>query len=93
MHQRVSQIFARHSKTGDIIFRYMFRTKSKAVLLSMCLNAIKHMHIECNDHIHMESGHSQMECDSMHSTIESTIKKTGHIQPDGLLPNCFNGST
>ena len=40
----------------------------------MCLDVLKDVQIECIDHIYMESGHSQMECDSAHSTIESAIK-------------------
>jgi hypothetical protein len=37
---------------------------------SMCLHAVTVLSIKTIDHIYLESGHSQMECDSVHSTIE-----------------------
>jgi len=36
----------------------------------MCLRAVRNLNIESIEHIYMESGHSQMECDSVHSVIE-----------------------
>ena len=47
----------------------------------MCLNAVNHLPVECIDHIYMESGHSQMECDSVHSTIESALKTQDVFSP------------
>jgi hypothetical protein len=41
---------------------------------SMCLYATTHLPITTIDHVYMESGHSQMECDSVHSTIEKATK-------------------
>jgi hypothetical protein len=37
--------------------------------------------IEIIDHKFLESGHTQMECDSMHSAIEFAKKKTEHYIP------------
>lgn len=37
---------------------------------AMCLHATVVLPISTIDHIYMESGHSQMECDSVHSAIE-----------------------
>ena len=48
---------------------------------TMCLDVLKDVQIECIDHIYMESGHSQMECDSAHSTIESAIKHQDIYSP------------
>ena len=48
---------------------------------AMCLNAVKSMPIACIDHIYMESGHSQMECDSVHSTIETALKTQDVYSP------------
>ena len=41
----------------------------------MCLSAVQAHSLEIIDHIYMEPGHSQMECDSAHSTIESAFEK------------------
>ena len=43
-------------------------------LSTMCLSAVQAHSLEIMDHIYMESGHSQMECDSAYSTIESALK-------------------
>ena len=48
---------------------------------TMCLNAVKSMPISGIDHIYMESGHSQMECDSVHSTIERALKTQDVYNP------------
>src|SRR5688572_13423406 len=49
---------------------------------SMCLQAVANSnHLECIDHIFMESGHSQMECDSVHSAIESAVKNRNIYAP------------
>jgi hypothetical protein len=48
---------------------------------SMCLYAVSVLHIKTIDHIYMESGHSQMECDSVHSTIEKAKKNVPVYAP------------
>jgi hypothetical protein len=48
---------------------------------SMCLNAVKERNIDCIDHIFMESGHSQMEVDSVHSCIETAVKNQNIYSP------------
>ena len=40
----------------------------------MCLHTVRELEIESIDHVFMESGHSQMEVDSVHSTIESACR-------------------
>ena len=40
----------------------------------MYLSTVQSHSIEIIDRIYMESGHSQIECDSAHSTIESALK-------------------
>ena len=40
----------------------------------MCLSAVQSHSIEIIDHIYMESGHSQMECDSAHCAVKSALK-------------------
>ena len=42
---------------------------------AMCLDAVQRTHVQCIAHLYMESGHSQKECDSAHSTIESALKR------------------
>jgi hypothetical protein len=42
---------------------------------TMCLRAVKELPIKSTDHVFMESGHSQMECDSVHSAIEFACRK------------------
>ncbi|KAF3857119.1 hypothetical protein F7725_008978, partial [Dissostichus mawsoni] len=42
---------------------------------AMCLHAVKTLPISIIDHKFMESGHSQMECDSVHAAIETARKK------------------
>ena len=41
---------------------------------TICLSAVQAHTLEIMNLIYMESGHSQMECDSAHSTIESALK-------------------
>ena len=41
---------------------------------TMCLSTVQAHSLEIIDHIYLESGHSQMECDSAHFTIESALK-------------------
>jgi hypothetical protein len=48
---------------------------------TMCLRAIRELPIVTIEHIFMESGHSQMECDSAHSAIESAYKKVDIYSP------------
>lgn len=43
-------------------------------IAAMCLLVVKTLPIDVIDHKFMESGHSEMECDSMHSTIEKAAK-------------------
>jgi len=48
---------------------------------AMCLRAVKEYSIECIDHLFMESGHSQMEVDSVHSTIENACRNQDVYAP------------
>jgi hypothetical protein len=48
---------------------------------AMFLYAVQKTNVELIDHFYMESGHSQMECDSAHSTIEKMVKKTDIYTP------------
>ena len=48
---------------------------------AMCLNAVRHLPIECIDHVYMESGHSHMECDTAHSMIETALKNQDVYNP------------
>lgn len=48
---------------------------------SMCLHAVTILPIKTIDHIYMESGHSQMECDSVHSTIEKAKRTVPIYSP------------
>ena len=42
---------------------------------AMSLHAVNTLPISIIDHIFMESGHSKMECDSVHAAIETARKK------------------
>ena len=48
---------------------------------SMCLHAATVLPISVIDQIYMEGGHSQMECDSVHSTIERAKKSVPVYAP------------
>lgn len=50
---------------------------------AMCLHAVKKLSISVIDHKFMEPGHSQMECDSVHATIETARKNVPVYSPDG----------
>ena len=46
----------------------------------MCLRAVRLLHVGPR----LESGHSQMECDSVHSVIENACKKTDIYSPHDI---------
>ncbi|QQP40799.1 Uncharacterized protein FKW44_014967 [Caligus rogercresseyi] len=50
---------------------------------AMCLHAVKDLPISIIDHKFMESGHSQMECDSVHAAIETARKNVPVYSPQG----------
>ncbi|KAJ4932480.1 hypothetical protein JOQ06_010901 [Pogonophryne albipinna] len=50
---------------------------------AMCLHAVKILPISMIDHTFMESGHSQMEYDSVHAAIETARKKLPVYSPEG----------
>ena len=51
-------------------------------IASSCLHAVTNIdHLESIDHKFLESGHTQMECDSMHSAIEFAKSKTEIFVP------------
>lgn len=47
----------------------------------MVLYALQKTHIQQLDHVYMESGHSQMECDSAHAAIESAVRNMDVYAP------------
>ena len=50
--------------------------KKNAIFATMCVEAVtKHPSIQQIDYKFFETGHSQMECDSMHSVTEKATKK------------------
>ena len=50
--------------------------QKNAIFTTLCVEVvIKHLSIQQIDHKFFETGHSQMECDSMHSVIEKATKK------------------
>lgn len=69
----------------------------------MCLKAVNsHPTLEIIDHVYFEPGHSQMECDSIHSKIEQKSKNVPVYTPDGwaqliraarINPRPFNVTT
>jgi hypothetical protein len=58
---------------------------------SMCLRAVIDGKLDTLEHIYMESGHSQMEVDSVHSCIESACRNVDIHAPTGyyqLVATC-----
>lgn len=53
-----------------------------AVLLHLVTN---HSTVNIIDHVFSESGHSHIECDSIHSKIEQKCKNTAIHTPDGWI--------
>ena len=54
---------------------------------AMCLSAVQNCSIGTIDHVYMESGHSQMECDSAHSAIESALRYKDVYCPNDIYQN------
>ena len=54
---------------------------------AMCLSAIQTYPVEKIDRIYKESGHSQMECDSAHSAIESALRNKDLYCPTDIFQN------
>ena len=50
---------------------------------TMCLHAVSTLPLSTIDHKYMESGHSQMECDSVHAAVETARRKVPVYSPDG----------
>lgn len=49
----------------------------------MCLQAVQDLPLFVIDHKFLESGHSQMECDSVHAAVETARKSVPVYSPDG----------
>ena len=54
-----------------------------SVISTMFLRAVKQLPIETINQKFMESGHSEMECDSVHSLIEARGRKVDVFTPEG----------
>ncbi|KAL2086584.1 hypothetical protein ACEWY4_017643 [Coilia grayii] len=54
-----------------------------AAFSTMCLHAVSSLPLSTIDHKYMESGHSQMECDSVHAAVETARRKVSIYSPDG----------
>lgn len=52
-----------------------------AAFSTMCLRAVSSLPLSTIDHKYMESGHSQMECDSVHAAVETARKKSFYLLP------------
>ena len=56
--------------------------QKNAIFATMCVEAVtKYPSIQQIDHKFFETGHSQMECDSMHSVIGKATKKAAIYVP------------
>ncbi len=53
------------------------------ILASMCLQAVQELPLRIIDHKFLESGHSQMECDSVHAAVETARKTVPVYTPEG----------
>lgn len=59
------------------------RQNRNAAFSTMCLHAVSTLPLSCIDHKYVESGHSQMECDSVHAAVETVRRKVPIYSPDG----------
>ena len=63
------------------------QTRNKKIA-ALCLFLVRHTQIEEIDHIFMVSGHSHMEVDSMHATIEDKSKSLQIYKPEHWAQIC-----
>ena len=81
MYAEISVIPSTVHIPGYSVLGHMRRRKSESVFLSVQKYALQKTHIQQLDHVYMESGHSQMECDSAHAAIESAVRNMDVYAP------------
>ena len=78
MYASLFEITPGSYKVCFLVLRHMFRPKQEPVFSH---NVVKSKPLSGIDHIYMESGHYQMECDTVHSTIERALKTQDVYNP------------
>ena len=87
------------SETSNCVFKYLSALSDvnrvvlysdicggqnrNAAFCSTRLHAVKTFPFSVIDHKYMKSGHSQMECDSVHAAVETARRKVPIYNPDG----------
>jgi hypothetical protein len=74
MHAETSISIAK-SVTHVVLFSDTCDDQNRNLFPAMALYASQKTHVQQLDHLYLESGHSQMECDSVHAAIGCVVKK------------------